>query len=82
MPDKQHNDRAYGCADEARALVWSIPTDRLANPGCKKRSTNAENRREQETGRIVGSRREPASNEARYKTDQDYPDNAHMTSQS
>jgi len=46
VPDEQNNDRSDGGTDEARALVRTIPTDRLTDPRHDKRPGDSELRGE------------------------------------
>ena len=57
VPDEQHHHRADDRGNEACALVWAIPADRLADEGRQERPDDAEHRGENEALRIVGTRR-------------------------
>ena len=65
MPDEQDDQRADNGADQARALIGPVPADRLADEGGEEGAGDAEQRRENETGWIVWSRRQQARDDAR-----------------
>src|ERR1700730_12204737 len=53
VPDEQHEQRADGRADETRALVEPVPTDRLADEGCDERTGNPAPGRQYEAVRAI-----------------------------
>src|SRR5688500_18375823 len=77
VPDEENDDRANGCADEARALVGPVPADGLADECREERSCDADDNGEDETGGIVGSRREHPGDDPGDEPDQDEPEYAH-----
>ena len=55
MPNQEDDEGAQGGADEARALVWSIPTYALADPGGTERAGDTEYGREDKSLWVVGA---------------------------
>jgi len=69
--------RADRRANESRALISAVPADGLADKCRDKRANNAEDRGENESGRIIVPRREKPRDYAGDEADQDDPDDAH-----
>jgi ATP-dependent Clp protease adaptor protein ClpS len=77
VPNEQDDQCADNGANQARALIGPVPTDRLADKSGDESAGDAEQRRENETGWIIWSRRQQARDDAGDKTDDDHPDNVH-----
>jgi len=67
VPYEQHDNRAQRCRDEAGPLVGAVPPDGLSDKGRDECAGDAERRRQQETGRLVGARCQQAGNDSRAK---------------
>src|SRR5262245_52437591 len=76
VPDKQNEDGTDRGGDEARALVGTIPADRLTEERREKRSRDAENHRQNKPGRIVGARHEKSRDHARDEANENDPQDA------
>src|SRR3954470_6101724 len=74
IPDEQHHQRAYGCGDEASALVGAVVADGLTDPGSEKRAGDAEYGRQDEAGRIVWAGRNEPRDDPGDKADNDDPE--------
>ena len=57
VPDEQHDDRPERRGDEAGALIRPVPADGLADEGRDERAGDAEQGRQDEPGRVVGTGR-------------------------
>src|SRR5215510_16070873 len=76
VPDEQHDERADGRGDKARALVDPIPADGLADEGCQKGACDAEHGGQNETTRIIWSWRKQPRNDPGDEANHDDPDEA------
>src|SRR5215467_13610747 len=76
VPDEQDDERAKGRRDEAGALVDPIPADGLADEGGQKSACYSKHGGQNETTRIVWSRRQHSRDDAGNEADHDDPDEA------
>src|SRR5215831_5539414 len=76
VPDEQHDQRADGGGDKARALVGTVMADRLAHEGREEGAGDAEQGGEDEAPRIVRSGRKETRDDSCDKADNDNPDDA------
>jgi hypothetical protein len=80
VPDKQNDHCTDSRGDEARPLIRPVPSNRLADPGRKKRARNTEDHSQDEARWVIRSWRKPSRNDARHKTNQNNPENTHASS--
>src|SRR6266508_4164303 len=78
IPDKQNDKRTDGRADETRALVGMVPSDRLPDEGGQKRPGDAEHNRQDESTRVVRPRRQQARNDAGNEPDDENPEHVRL----
>src|SRR5262249_59485504 len=76
VPDKQHDHRTDGSADETGTLIEPVPADGLADEGGEESAGDPQHRGQEETLRIVWARREQARDQASDEADHDDPDEA------
>src|ERR1700737_55426 len=77
MPDEQHDHRADHRADQSGALVEAVPSDGLAEERHDECSGDAEQRGQDEAGRVVRAGSEQARDHARNETYDDDPKDVH-----
>lgn len=79
VPNKQNNQRAKGSADESGALIHPVETCGLADKSGQQGASNAHERRDEKSPRLVRSGRKQASDDAGDKPDNDNPEeNTHL----
>src|SRR5262245_2776741 len=76
MPNDQHDEGADRRTEEPGALIGSIPTDALADPGGNECAGDAEPGGQKTPLRVVRSGQEEAGDDTRNQTDQYDPDEA------
>lgn len=74
VPDEQHDQRTYGRTDKSGALIEFVPADGLANKCANKCAANSEHSRQNESGRLIRSRRHKARNSAGDESNHNDPD--------
>jgi hypothetical protein len=77
VPDKQHNKRADDRSDQPRALIDSVPADRLPNKCGNECPGDAKQRGQNKTSWIVGAGREQPGDNAGQKPDDEDPEDVH-----
>ena len=73
VPDKQHDERPEGCADETCALIEPVPADGLADEGGDESAGDSQRSGKDEALRFVRTRRNHARNQAGNEADYDDP---------
>src|SRR5215510_2875729 len=76
VPDEQDGERTEGRGDEAGTLVEPIPAEGLADESRQKGTCDSKHGGQNETARIVRSRRKQPRNDAGHEADHDDPDEA------
>jgi hypothetical protein len=74
VPNEQHHYRTDDGGNETSPLIRPVPADGLTDPGGNKAPYDAEQRRKDETLRVVRTRHEPARNQSCNKTHDYGPD--------
>src|SRR5690349_16666711 len=78
-PNDQYDYRAHNRSNEAGSLVCAVPADRLPEISRDKSPDDPENRGEDEAGRLVVSRRDQFRDHTRDKSNDDRPDDMHVS---
>ena len=74
VPDEQYDHRAKRPANETGPLIEPVPSDGLPDERRKEGAGDTEQRRQDETRRLVWARRQEASDDAGDEADHDNPD--------
>jgi hypothetical protein len=77
VPHEKNDHGAYGRTDKSGALIWTVPADRLAYKRCNKCSGDTEHGGENESRRIIRTRRDQPRYDTCNKADQNNPKNTH-----
>ena len=72
MPDEQHHDGANHRSDKTRTLIEPVRANRLADEGGQESADDAEDRRQDESLRIVRPGREKARNKPSNKANHEF----------
>src|SRR6476660_8387749 len=76
--NKKNDDRADHRADQTSSLARSVPAEHLSEEAGYESANDAEDGGEDEPLRLIGSRHDEFSDNAREKPDDDRPDDAHL----
>src|SRR5580658_994787 len=78
VPDEKYDDRADHRRDQSRALVRTVVSDRLTDPGRQERAGDPQERGQDEARRIVRPRRKKARDKTGDEADDNDPKDTHV----